>query len=238
MKLILPALIFVFLFSSCTYQYFTLASEELSKNGNNDFVVENDTLKVVYRFNGYHGPVRITIFNKTNELLEVNWRKSALIMKEDALSYYTPNMVLNGTINEDCLRKLYFFHSRYSNANIRTDILVNEPSQFIPPQSSISKIPLVLLQKNLAFLGRDLKKQKRKVSDYTNIKVIKEEYSSEKSLVNFRSYLTFNHGADQGKEFSIQHHFYVSEIMQTASGPSSFEQTTQKGDVFYVSGTR
>jgi hypothetical protein len=236
MKRILPALIFVFLLSSCTYQYFTVSSEQLSKNDKNDFVVENDTLKLVYRFNGNHGPVQITIFNKTNEPLEVDWRKSALIMNENAVSYYTPNMVLNGTINQDSLKKLYFLGSRYSNANIHADILVNEPSQFIPPRSSISKIPLALPQKSLVLLSENLKKEKLKVSEYTDIKVVQQQYGSERSPVNFRSYLTFIYGT--GKEFSVENNFYVSQIMQTVHGPGSIPQAMQNGDVFYVSGNR
>jgi len=108
MKPNLLSIISILLFSCSEYQYFTISSDQLSRNENNDLVVENDTLKVVYSFNGYHGPVQITIFNKTNDPLEINWRKSALIMKGKAFGYYTPNMVLNGTISQDSTTFVFF----------------------------------------------------------------------------------------------------------------------------------
>jgi hypothetical protein len=235
MKLTILTLGLMAIFSSCTYQYFKVSSNQVPKNENNDFVVENDTVKVLYRFTGYHGPVQITIFNKMNEPLEIDWRKSALIMNNRASSYYTPDMVLNGTINNDSLRKLYFFNTRYINANIHADILVNEPSQFIPPSSSISKIPIALRQENLIFLPIGLKKEKLQINEYHIVKVKRAEYTVEKSPVSFRSYLTFKCGSGEGKEFSLEYKFYVSEVIQTGSGPESFTRATEEGDIFYVS---
>ena len=159
-------------------------------------------------------------------------------MNENALSYYTPYMVLNGTINQDSLKKLYFSNSSYFNANIHADVLVNEPSQFIPPRSSISKIPLALRHRDLVLLPHNLEGEKLKMTEYESVKVKRQKYSCEKSPVSFRSYLTFIYGTGQAKEFSIENIFYVSQIMQTVNGPGSFPQAMQNGDVFYVSGTR
>jgi hypothetical protein len=128
-----------FLYSSCTFEYFTLSSDQLSKNENNDFVIENDTLKVTYRFSGEKRPVSITIYNKSNEPLEIDWKKSALIMNGQATSYYSPNLYVNGSVQQDTAKR-YVFGDRSFLANVTADIYVNEPSQFIPPKSSISKI--------------------------------------------------------------------------------------------------
>jgi hypothetical protein len=103
--------------------------------------LENETLKVTYRFSGDHGPVKITIYNKTNEPLEIDWRKSALIMNGNAYGYYSPNLLLNGSVSPDTLR-LAYNHSFFSD--VKANIYVNEPSHFIPPKASISKIPLSL----------------------------------------------------------------------------------------------
>jgi hypothetical protein len=221
-----------FILSSCTYQYVTLSSEQLSTNEKNDFVMENDTLKVTYRFNGDNSPVKITIYNKTNEPLEVNWRKSALILNGEALGYYSPNLFVKGSIEQDTANR--FYGGRSFLADVSADIHVNEPSQFIPPQSSISKIPLSLPVHFVELPVDQLRKASLNSSNSYTIKYKKIEYSPEKSPISFRSYLNFNYGGDPVRAFSLDHHFYVSEIWQSAADPMNFPpQVLDRGDLIY-----
>lgn len=230
MKLTLPV-IALLLFSSCTpYQYLTVSSEQLSQNEKNDFVFETDTVKLAYHFTGYRGPVQITIFNKTNEPLEINWKKSALISNDQASAYYSPNLLLNGSIRQDS--SAYLFSGSYPIAGIKADIYVNEPSQFIPPQSSISKTLLALPLKDLIDLSSQ-KKELYRTADHA-IKYRKAKYSKENAPFSFRSYLNFNYGGNQGKEFSIEHYFYVSEVWESEGDPSYFPpELKEKGNIFY-----
>jgi hypothetical protein len=230
----LTLLIFItFIFCSCTYQYFTLSANHLSKNENNDFVIENDTLKVTYRFSGDKRPVNITIYNKTNEPLEIDWRKSALILNEQAKSYYSPNLYVNGNIEQDTGRR-YIFGDRSFLANVTADVYVNEPYQFIPPKSSISKIPATLPVYSLELPSDQLKKATYDSGSQYSIKYKKIEYGPDKSPFSFRSYLSFNYGGDQKKEFSLDHRFYVSEIWQTGNYPLDFPQELLgRGDFLY-----
>lgn len=232
MKLIL--LIFIsIIFSSCTYQYFTLSGDQVSRNQNNDFVIENDTLKVTYRFNGDNGPVKITILNKTNEPLEIDWRKSALIMNGQARGYYSPNLYVNGNVQQDTSRR-YLFNDHSFLANVNANIYVNEPSQFIPPNSSISKIPINLPVHPFELPANQLKKAIYDSENRYSINYKKIEYSPDKSPFSFRSYLSFNYGGDQTKAFSLDNHFYVSEIWQTGSYPLNFpHELLNRGDFFY-----
>jgi hypothetical protein len=231
MKLCLLALL-VF-FSSCTYQYFTLSADALSKNANNDFVVENDTLKLTYRFSGDHGPVQITIFNKTEKPLEIDWRKSALIMNGKSYGYYSPNLYLSGNVRPDTLRSLLNSSSLY--ANVSADIHVNEPSQFIPPRAAISKVPFTLPVHSVSLQGGQLKKETYKTVMEIPIKYKKAEFSAAQSPVAFRSYLSFNYSGDPEKQFSTEQQFYVSEIWQSGSNPAVFTgDIADKGNVFHV----
>jgi len=223
---------FSLLFCSCTYQYFTLSANQLPRDGNDDFVIENDTLKLTYRFSGDHGPLKITIYNKTNELLEVDWRKSALIMNNKAYGYYSPNLLFNGSVKQDTLKQDYnptFF------ARVKADIYANEPSQFIPPSSSISKTPLSLPVHSLDLPEEELKKIKYSgLNDYS-LKYKKIEYTSEKSPISFRLFLSFSFGSNNRKEFFVDHQFYVSEIWESGIGPEYFPQEiVEKGNVFHV----
>ncbi len=52
-----------------------------------DFVQENDTVRISYRFWGENAPVTITIYNKLDEPLYVDWGRSALIIDDVATTY-------------------------------------------------------------------------------------------------------------------------------------------------------
>ena len=65
--------LFIFCFSSCTtYQYITLASEDVSQNEKKEFLWENDTTKITYQFSGEGGLMTIAVFNKTDQPVYVN----------------------------------------------------------------------------------------------------------------------------------------------------------------------
>lgn len=230
MKLTLLSFVLILL-SSCSYQYFTVSGDQVSRNEKNDFVIENDTLRLTYRFSGDQGPVTITIYNKTNEPLEINWKKSALIMNKQAYGYYSPNLFLNGNVRQDTTHSV--FSNRSDFTNLTAKVYVNEPTQFIPPKSSISKVPLSL-PVHAVFVPQS-KKITYKTKDNFNIKFRRAEYTPEKSPVAFRSYLSFNYGGNELKGFSLDHYFYVSEIWQSASEPDLFlRDIIDKGNVFYV----
>lgn len=231
----LTILCLAFILSSCTtYQYFTLTAENISKNKENEFVSENDTLKVVYRFNGYQGPVRITVHNKTNEFLEIDWKKSALIFNDRATSYYSPNLHVNGTVTTDTANS-GIVGASYTSA-MHADIYASESVQYIPPRSYLDK-GLVAIPVSF-FKNHELDMQKKHI--YTDkkgysLRYTKLNFEKSKSPVLLRSYLSFRIGSAPAKEFSLEHRFYVSEIWQSISGPSYFpEELLNKPDRFYL----
>lgn len=239
MKLFLLFSTCFFIFSCTTeYQYLTVSSDQAVKNNKNELVVENDTLRITYRFTGENGPLQISIYNKTELPLEIDWRKSALVFREQATGFYSPNLSLNGTVQQDSLRRLYG-PSTYL-AELKADILVNEPSQFIPPKAAISKIPMKL---PLQYLPAPALKnqQKQTISNKTadnvwNVSYRKADFDQSISPATFRSYLSFKYGGQAGQEFAIDRSFYISEIRESRDDPYEFPASFRdKGDVFYVS---
>src|ERR1700744_5157672 len=79
-----------------SYQYMTVDSSELKKNAHRQLTWENDTLKLIYDFNGYGGPIRLYVYNKTSQPLYVNWKKSALIRNRYSIGLFNPNVAVNG----------------------------------------------------------------------------------------------------------------------------------------------
>jgi hypothetical protein len=231
MRILLPLLLILFL--SCNkYQFFTVSAENIKKNQSKDLVFENDTLRVAYRFSGKNGPVDITIFNKTREPVEVNWRKSALIFQEKAYAYYSPDMYLRSHKMRDSIGR-----GGFGRPALNADIYVNEQSQYIPPGSSVAKIPLHLPVG--FYYSAILKKQPARKFKYKNavhgISHKKLEFEGANSPIRFRSFLTLNFGDNPGREFILDQEFYISELWELGHGPYAFPMEIRKqGDLFYV----
>lgn len=73
--------------SSCSsYYYSVLESNDAvgEKNDDKDFVIENDSVCISYCFYGEDAPISITVYNKMDEPLFVDWQRSALILDDVA----------------------------------------------------------------------------------------------------------------------------------------------------------
>ena len=92
-NLLLQFLFSAILFGSCsTYvQIYYLDSKDVSKV-NEDFVFENDTVKISYFFWAKRGVIAFEIFNKLDKPLYVDWKKSSYIYKCNPPSFRTANI--------------------------------------------------------------------------------------------------------------------------------------------------
>jgi uncharacterized protein YxeA len=67
------------LITSCAkYQYATLNSD-LKIDNTNQFIYENDTVRVNYWFAGENCPVQIRVFNKIKTPIYVDWKNRRLL---------------------------------------------------------------------------------------------------------------------------------------------------------------
>ncbi len=78
-----------FAYSCNTYQYYTV-NGTLQKSQFSDFFFENDTLQIIYTFNGTNGPVTTKIYNKLEIPLYINWDQSFSNINGDEF-FYTQN---------------------------------------------------------------------------------------------------------------------------------------------------
>jgi hypothetical protein len=183
-------------------------------------------VRVVYNFNGLHGPLKITIFNKTNQPLEINWRKSSLVRGELNYSYFSPDMSLVGTMIRS--------YRSADVGSIEGQIRVNEEKQYLPPGSALSKIPFLLMRNHIQDLSfNDQPREVIEGKQHTRIKLRKLVFSPDNSPVSFRSFLTFKLGAD-GREFYQDPSFYISEIWKTSNTMSSMpDPVINSGNLIY-----
>lgn len=234
MKLILLILFIITLFSSCqTYQYFTVTGSNIKQDSNYHFVAENDTLLMAYNLNGYNGPVKVSIYNKMDKPIYVNWKKSAIILEDKAISYYSPDQPLNGTINSTEWQSGNGVSSQ--SGSIQAIVKGQEGIEFIPPHSRKDKTALTLITGFIREIPLDQMKRVYLDGDEQLPKVRSMDFSKESSPVNFRSYLTFSISGNATDEFSFEHFFYVSHLFVSTLNPANIPSKQNKGDCFYTS---
>jgi hypothetical protein len=230
-RLIHPAIILLsstlcFLSACSPWQYMTVNSPQLNRNRYNQFVFENDTLRLTYDMSGKDGEVTLHIFNKTAEPLTINWQKSAFIRNQQSISFSDKDIVIHGhTID----------YSRYNRGFIGTFQLPDSVS-FIPPDSEISNdLPTLAKTGPLqVYFPDSLPAKKLTEPDGVNsVNFRQVHYDEAGSPIRFRTYLTFSIGHDN-KEFSLSNHFYVSDIYLSAGRPEDFTLYHGHGDQIYI----
>jgi hypothetical protein len=190
-------------------------------------VSENDTLRVQYSFSDYRGRIGIRIYNKTNEPVEIDWRKSALIMEGKALSYFVPNAIISATWEKDTIGRS---GNSIHLASVNGYVAINEPTQFVPPASGIFKLPVALPLDTFRKL-RVQTSEKVTMKGYNGgrLSYEKVEFTNSASPIHVRSYLTLRIGSlGAQREFIIEHNFYVSEVWETRASPASFPKNFLK----------
>jgi hypothetical protein len=232
--LILPAVFLLTLSACSTYQYLTLDSPQLQKNDKNQLIQENDTLRITYSFQGKGGPFSVNIYNKTDQPLFVNWKKSALIRNEQSISLYNNNVIISAKSISQSYRYGNYTASAGSFAG---SFALPEGMDFIPPASSISKgFPKLertgMLSTDLPDSVRD--RQMIGTDGINKVAYKQLQFREDQSPVKFKSYITFSIGNNNPQEFAETSSFYVGEVCQTHAEPETFPLYRQQGDQLYV----
>lgn len=230
-KLILLAAL-PFLLSSCAstyfYSYLNTETPTTTKVENGDFVFENDSLWIAHSFNGENAPIQITVYNKLNVPMYVDWGRSALIIQDQAISYEGNVMRFEGSANT------------YLNSPDRaiSDMtgMMSLPSNvsFIPPRTKVSNSNLNLnfgLQSIIRQPYRDAH-MGNKLGEKRSVK--RSDFSAEDAPFKFTSYVTIYTSPD--KPQSYEQDFYIASLIKTnAIAPRELPgDMSTRGDMFYI----
>jgi hypothetical protein len=235
MRRILLILTVAFLFTSCyTYQYVTLDAPGMSKNDKKEMVWENDTMKLVYNFNGEAGPMSLSLFNKTDKPLYINWKKSSLIRNANSVSLFNPTVIVSGV----AATAGYASRSGYSRSTTGFTASFDLPEgvDFIPPGSYANKaLSTVMLWDAVAAANTEqLPSEKITNADGLAIKYKRIVFDEHQSPVYFSVYLTFVLGFNNNTEFAVQHSFYAKEVLASKVSPDVFSLYNTDGDRLYT----
>ncbi|MBS1660132.1 MAG: hypothetical protein JST68_03675 [Bacteroidetes bacterium] len=222
--------------ASCShFQYLTISSPQTTTNDRKQLVYENDTLRLVYDFNGKNGPVSVNIYNKTSQPLYVNWKKSALIRNEHFISYFDRRVYFSGDGFTFASRSRLF---STASTSFNGSFELPEGLEFIPPGTSISKGLATLGDTGpmVAMIPDSIGQQSMKyINSYSYAKFRQIIFDETESPIQFKSYLTFVLGMNNSPEFAKTNDFYISEALDSKSPPEQFTpRYQQQGNMFFV----
>jgi hypothetical protein len=227
-KLILPGLILL-LFSSCsTYQYFTIDSAQLPKDDHQAFIANNDTMQIAYSFGGAGGPLTITVLNKTNQMLTIDWNKSALTCNDQSFSLAQTNSSFTASA---------LTGRGTGSVAITGTVNVIPGVQIIPPQTKVIQPALTLnvaLPQFRMAVPDTVHKQRAMTDNAYEVSYQTVAVDESQSPLRMKSYLYFTIGEGAGTQFLESHTFYVSKVMQSTYGPDQFGFYHQLGNEFYI----
>lgn len=190
MKTALISLITIFLISCSNVKVAQVSSEKVNPT-NDGFVFENDTVKITYRFWANRGKMEYDVFNKTAAPLYVDWKTSAFIPNSKMVSYWRDET------NTDAATVGIWSRNVGTTAS-KTKSIRMERIGVIPPGSMLTQSEYSLANKYA-----DLPKS--------------GTFSFSNSPLTFRNYLTFSTNEKfEGKPFTIDNNFYISEIKTTS----------------------
>lgn len=223
------ALFVVVLFSSCiTYQHVSL-SGNVGQNEQAEFVEENDSIKMVYSFNGHSGPITMEITNKLNKPLYVDWRKSALIINGQSFTLWKDEASLSANVSS--YSALQDDQTIQTSGNMQGSIAKNDKVSFIPPQAKIVVHSYILFDG--LFMTPD--QQGEKLIFFTALderrKAMKYTFSRENSPFTFRIYLSMSMNDDFKSPFHLDNTFWVSSYVNTRVELDAFN--VYLGNQFY-----
>jgi hypothetical protein len=227
------------LLSACSkYQIHTLSSLKTPKDEQTgDFIIKNDTLEIVYKFSGENGPLEVQIKNKLDQPLYVNWKKSALIIGDKAISYSGNKIYLKGEYNGTSQQGLYFPDIKSQSGKITGTATTPEETAFIPPHAKIDK-KLLNVTAGFIALAKDSLKTLRVIQpDGLSSYVVKlARFSRENSPLVLRSYITLYLEKDKNLQvFPYEQEFYISQsVVLVGKKPKNTEfYRTNRSDNFY-----
>jgi hypothetical protein len=183
-------------------------------------VAENDSFRVVYRFNGLRGPVQIGVVNKTNLPLLVDWSKSYFIKKGKYKPLYTPRQ--NRKYKK---RTEEGFGLKISEIE---KIIPRQKQEPVPFNGSLNKVSVNLFPKSFLKPGGHPKERKIiQVADYPR-KIKKYVFNKDNSRYSFRLQLAVGVEGSFSPPAVLDHSFYISELVVTKVPPEHLPEHADK----------
>ncbi len=191
-----------------------------------DYVYENDSMRVTYAFWGIDGVMAMTIENKSDHDLYVDWGRSACIMNKTQLSYwvdemhkdkvsYYRNYVYTGPTVIPGKAK-----GEVSGVPIRTKTMKDVRLSKIPAKQSLAESAFYLfpIEHYNEIDNPNLTVKKSSDGKGKKVDVWEKTYNMDSSPLMFRNYMVLSYHDDLTEHFVVDNGFYVSKFTETTQG--------------------
>ncbi|MBC3786121.1 hypothetical protein [Spirosoma utsteinense] len=208
-------------------------------------VLDNDSLTLRYNFSSQRGQMSLSLLNKLDRPLYIDWKRSAFIVGQNKLGYWQDVAAVDLTNSAAGGR-----FALYSIGSINGTITKDEQIGFIPPRTRLEKKQFVVVPSgNLRMTGKPdvvQEESKRNPNQKKPTLINVYTYAADQSPLRFRNYLTLSTDKDFKTEFTIDTDFWASDIrvvpleqltgtaIQQPDGTYSYQQSFNKPDSFYI----
>lgn len=224
-------LIGMILLASCGGQIRLTETESIGKDAVKNSVCENDEIKVTYDMWGENGIMYFSLYNKTDNPMYIDWKRSVFIYNDWKNNYW----VEKTTTESYLVPSENGRNMRYTN---KVSTITAERVTFIPPKTYVS-VPMtyVIFNNNTqvstsasgnnnvsVLMTDDLRNDKSavltKVPSTTgkgSVSVYQKTYTSETTPARFRNFLTYSSNENFSTEKYIQNEFIISKHTQMST---------------------
>ena len=224
------------LFTSCssTYYYSTLntLNEDVVKVDNGDFLFENDSLWIAHCFKGEDAPIQITVFNKLDVPLFVDWNRSSLILNNIAHPYNDGRVTYVGNTEGVAHEDIFFNGVYHTYSSLEATMHTPQHVSFIPPKTMVTHSTLRLAARFDEIKDKEYVKARLGTTQNEVVEMKRIGYNEQNTPLRFASYLTIYAKPENVQAYNT--HFYVTNLMKTQVKPEHLPaDMADRGDTFY-----
>lgn len=234
----LPIAVMALLLGSCTtYQYTTVSSSTLSMNDLQEFEFVNDSVRIIYNFNGQNAPVNITVENKLRVPVFIDWHNSSLIVNGRSVSYVPLQINIEGTTEASS----YNYGNRGNgngaiSGNLSAVASLPPSVDFVPPYSYFTRNTIGITNRFIEEVPVEAyQRVQYSVTEGYSIPVKAALFTEGSSPLRIRSYLSLSIGNRDAWPVAYEHSFFVSQLIRSNQGPGTiWANGTHRGNQYFV----
>lgn len=185
---------------------------------NDEYVFDNDTVRVTYRFWSDRGKFEFSVENKLKVPIYIDWKKSNLIFNGKPNVYWVDETVIKSTSVTSGVAVRGAYGVGYGSATTSGEA-VSRPEEritFLPPSSKIERNEYAIERKS--YYAMDLNSTKETVQHEAKegklTDVYIEEFNPSESKINMTNFITISDSENFENEWFVSHDFYLSEIQE------------------------
>jgi hypothetical protein len=209
----------------------------MAMNERQEFEFENDSVRIIYNFNGHNAPINITVENKLRVPVFIDWQRSSLIINDRSVSYVPIQVKIEGTTESSS-----YYNGNQGNGysvrsgNINATASLPPSIDFVPPHSYFTRNPMGLTNKFIDYVpATDYHKVKYSATEGYSIPVKAAVFTEGTSPLQFRSYLTLMVGDRDAFPVAYEHSFFVSQLIRSTEGPGTmWMNSAERGNQFFI----